>query len=104
MSDLFSLTDRVVAVIGAGAGIGAGVAEGAGTQGATVVCLDVDQANAEATAGRIRDRGGRASSGVVDVTSQASVDAALDEVVKGHGSVDGVVATPGINVRKPLLE
>lgn len=104
MSDLFSLSDRVVAVIGAGAGIGAAVAEGAATQGATVVCLDVDAANAAATAERIRDRGGRSSSAAVDVTSQAAVDAALDEVVKGHGSVDGVVATPGINVRKPLLE
>lgn len=104
MSDLFSLSDRTVAVIGAGAGIGAAVAEGAAGQGAAVACLDLDAEKAAATATRIRDAGGDASSAVVDVVSQESVDAALAEVAKSQGRLDGVVATPGINVRKPLLD
>ena len=104
MSDPFSLAERIVAVIGAGAGIGAAVAEGAADRGATVVCLDLDGEKAAATAERIRDRDGRAESAEVDVVSAASVESALAAVVESHGRLDGVVATPGVNVRKPLLD
>ncbi|MCG8467261.1 MAG: SDR family oxidoreductase [Gemmatimonadetes bacterium] len=100
---LFRLDDRSAAVIGAGAGIGEAVARGCAAQGAAVRCLDIDAEAAERTAARIRDEGGAASSGALDIGDRAAVDAAFDEVADA-GSLDVVVCTPGINVRKPLLE
>jgi NAD(P)-dependent dehydrogenase (short-subunit alcohol dehydrogenase family) len=38
------------------------------------------------------------------VTDGASVAALLKKVVEKHGSLDVVVSTPGINVRKPILK
>jgi NAD(P)-dependent dehydrogenase (short-subunit alcohol dehydrogenase family) len=104
MSDLFRLDGTVVAVIGAGSGIGEAVARGAAQQGARVFCLDVAAPAASATAGRIRERGGLADAGAVDVTDGAALDATLDYVADAGGRLDAVVCTPGVNVRKKLLD
>lgn len=101
---MFRLDDRTVVVIGAGAGLGEATALACSSQGADVVCLDVDGAAAEETAKRIRGQGGSASAAVVDVRAAAAVDEALGAVRRAHGSLDAVVSTPGVNVRKPLLE
>lgn len=104
MSDLFSLADKVIAVIGAGSGIGQAVAAGAARQGARVECLDVDAAAADATALHIRTDGGQADATAVDITDAAETQAALAAVARERGRIDGLVCTPGINVRKKLLE
>jgi NAD(P)-dependent dehydrogenase (short-subunit alcohol dehydrogenase family) len=97
---LFRLDGRVAAVIGAGSGIGAAVAAGAAAQGATVVCLDANEAGARSSAARI---GGRASAARVDIREGRDVAAAFDALVGDRGRLDIVVCTPSINVRKPLL-
>ena len=56
-SGLFSLAGKTAAVIGAGSGIGEAVAVGAAAQGATVVCLDMNEAAATAVAVEDRGRG-----------------------------------------------
>jgi NAD(P)-dependent dehydrogenase (short-subunit alcohol dehydrogenase family) len=101
---MFSLEGRSVAVIGAGSGIGEAVAMGAAEQGAYVGCLDIDVAKAEATAGRIVNAGGQARAGPMDVVDEISVRDALVEVASRFDRLDGVVCTPAINVRKPLLK
>lgn len=102
--DAFRLDGKVVAVVGAGGGIGAAVALTAGTQGAHVVCLDINQANAEATAAAIVAAGGKAASGVMDLVDEAQVNNGLDAIVQVHGRLDGLVCTPAVNVRKPILK
>jgi NAD(P)-dependent dehydrogenase (short-subunit alcohol dehydrogenase family) len=100
---MFSLEGKSVAVIGAGSGIGEAVAIGAAEQGAYVGCLDIDLAKARATAERIANAGGQVSAGPVDVVNETSVRDALVDVASRHDRLDGVVCTPAINVRKPLL-
>lgn len=104
MADLFRLDRKVVAVIGAGSGIGEAVALGAASQGAAAVaCLDVNEPGARRVADAIEKAGGRSTAAPLDIADQQAVVAALDAVVAAHGRLDGVVCTPAINVRKPIL-
>lgn len=98
-TNLFRLDRKVAAVIGAGSGIGAAVAAGAAELGAKVVCLDANESAAKTTAERI---GGNAAS--VDIRDAGSVTLGFDAIVRELGSLDVVVCTPSINVRKPILQ
>lgn len=98
---LFRLDGRVAVVIGAGSGIGQAVAKGLAAHGAFVVCADLKLEAAEATA---RNIGERAEARMADIINSDSVKALFQAVANAHGSVDIAVATPAINVRKPILE
>jgi NAD(P)-dependent dehydrogenase (short-subunit alcohol dehydrogenase family) len=100
---LFRLDGRVAVVAGAGSGIGAAAARGLAAYGARVVCADANLAAAAATEGEITRAGGAARAQWVDLTDPASVRALIDAVMAEHHAIDILVATPGINVRKPLL-
>jgi NAD(P)-dependent dehydrogenase (short-subunit alcohol dehydrogenase family) len=94
-----------VVVIGAGSGIGEAIARGAAAQGAAhVECLDLNGDSASRVAAALKEDGGSANAGVVDIADEAAVIAACDAVVKAHGTLDAVVCTPAINVRKPILK
>jgi NAD(P)-dependent dehydrogenase (short-subunit alcohol dehydrogenase family) len=116
---MFDLTGRVIAVIGAGSGIGAAVARACARQGALVACLDLDGEEAERVAAGIREggtggrgTGGRgtgsdgapAESGRVDIADRDEVARTIGELASRHGRLDGVVCTPGVNVRKGILD
>ena len=77
--NLFSLDGKTIAVIGAGSGIGQACAIGAAQQGAHVWCLDINAAQADATATMIATAGGKAECGVVDITNETSVNDAIVE-------------------------
>jgi len=100
----FSLEGKNAAVVGAGSGIAGAVAVGCAEHGARVACLDVQAALAEATAARIRDAGGEAEAATIDVRDGATVETAFAAVNDRHGSLDVVICSPAVNVRKPLLE
>jgi NAD(P)-dependent dehydrogenase (short-subunit alcohol dehydrogenase family) len=59
---------------------------------------------AAATAATIAADGGSASSARCDVTDDTSVRDALVEAASTTSRLDGVVCTPAINVRKPILK
>jgi NAD(P)-dependent dehydrogenase (short-subunit alcohol dehydrogenase family) len=101
---MFRLDGKTIAVIGAGSGIGQAVAIGAAEQGGHVCCLDVNGDSAAATAATIAAAGGSATSGACDVTNETSVRDAIVEAASAHSRLDGVVCTPAINVRKPILK
>lgn len=104
MSDLFRLDNSVVAVIGAGSGIGEAVALGAAAQGARLVaCLDVQEQAAARVAGAIQQGGGKSRAITVDIADEDAVTSAFDTIAADHGRLDGLVCTPAINVRKPIL-
>ena len=86
------LAGRVVAVTGAARGLGAALAAGAAARGASVVAaidLDVDQARAVAM--RVGGIAVRA-----DVSDEASLRAAIDQVERSVGSIDIFVSNAGI--------
>lgn len=104
MKNPFSLEGKLVAVIGAGSGIGQACAIGAAQQGAHVCCLDVKPDGVHETAELIAKAGGRADAGVCDITDQTSVNDAMANAAATYDRLDGVVCTPAINVRKPILK
>jgi NAD(P)-dependent dehydrogenase (short-subunit alcohol dehydrogenase family) len=73
-------------------------------QGAHVYCLDMVAQTASHTAERITKDGGKADAGVVDVTDGETLDATLKYVADQRGGLDAVVCTPGVNVRKKMLD
>lgn len=103
-SDMFRLDGKVVAVVGAGGGIGKAVAVAAGAQGAHVACLDLNAANAAEVARTITMEGGSAESGAMDLGDEAQIDAGFSRLAQARGRFDGLVCTPAINVRKPILK
>lgn len=107
--DSFRLDGRRVLVFGAGSGLGAATAERAARQGAEVHCFDIDGEAAERTRLAITEAGGVASAHALDLRDRAAVADALTRVAASESEatprgIHGVVCTPGVNVRKPLLD
>ena len=97
---LFRLDGRRALVVGAGSGIGRTSAEALAAFGAEVTCGDLDLGAAERTARSIGDSGGKADAIHIDVRDTKTVAAAF----AGDRGIDVLVSTPGINVRKPILD
>jgi NAD(P)-dependent dehydrogenase (short-subunit alcohol dehydrogenase family) len=100
---LFRLDGKVALVVGGASGIGQAAAQALAAHGAHVVCADLNLEGATATAHQITRDGGRAEAAQVDVVREESVRALVTAVTARHPSLDVAVATPGINVRKPVL-
>ncbi len=98
--NLFDLTGKRALVIGAGSGIGEAAAQGLAAFGAEVVSADLNADAAAATAATIQAEGGRAIHHPLDITDGHQVDTLMSAL----GTLDVLVCTPSINVRKPLLD
>lgn len=90
------LSDRVVAITGAGGGFGKLMAEMAAARGAKVVLGDIDEAAAAAAAKGIEDAGGQAEAVGVDVTDLGQVQAMVERAVGRFGAVDVMVNNAGV--------
>jgi NAD(P)-dependent dehydrogenase (short-subunit alcohol dehydrogenase family) len=101
---LFDLTAKRAVVLGAASGIGKSSAEALAGLGATVVCADRDGGGVEATAAGIRERGGAAETIVTDAASAAAVRGLADQVKALRPRIDIAVTTPGLNIRKTILD
>ncbi len=99
-------------VIGAGSGIGREVAARLAREGAHIVCADVNQQAAEATAQALTDQYGKgvgvAGSGIsscgpaiglpVDITDRESIRQMIRQTLLAYGGVDRVIVTAGVFV------
>jgi NAD(P)-dependent dehydrogenase (short-subunit alcohol dehydrogenase family) len=106
------LARQVVVVIGAGSGIGKETAHRLVREGAHLVCVDVNEASAQATAKEITDRYGLgigvAGTGLsacgpalglaANITDRASIRRMLDQVALAYGGFDSICVTAGIFV------
>lgn len=93
---------QTVLITGAGIGIGKATALAFAQAGYRVVATDVLDAEGEAVAGSIVERGGEAEFHHLDVTSTAQAEAVLSAVEARHGAVDCIVANAGIAHKVPL--
>ena len=97
---LFDLSGRVAVVTGGNGGIGLGMAEGLAAAGASVVLAGRNATKGAAAVKQIADAGGKAAFAEVDVTSEASCRALIDNAAERHGRLDILVNNAGTNIRK----
>ncbi len=98
-----AFTDKTVLVTGAGSGIGQAAAERFGEQGAKVAVGDINAANAEGTAQRIRQAGGEAMAVALDVTQREQIDQAVEVVRQAYGPIGILVNNAGIAHRSTTM-
>jgi NAD(P)-dependent dehydrogenase (short-subunit alcohol dehydrogenase family) len=101
---LFDLAGKTAVVLGAASGIGKSSAATLAGLGARVVCADRDIEGCEATAAGIRADGGEAEAVITDAASGAEVSALADSVKLKFQRLDIALTTPGLNIRKTILD
>jgi NAD(P)-dependent dehydrogenase (short-subunit alcohol dehydrogenase family) len=101
---LFDLSGKSAVVLGAASGIGKFSAEALASLGACVLCADRDADGAEATAMGILKKGGSASAAVCDAASGSGVAALARTARAKFPTIDIAVTTPGLNIRKTILD
>jgi 7-alpha-hydroxysteroid dehydrogenase len=102
--DRFRLDDRVAIVTGAGKGIGAGIAVGLADAGADVVCAARTEADIEATAAAVGERGRRGVAVRTDVTVTDDLHRLVDTTFREFGRLDILVNNAGGWLPRPVLE
>ncbi|MEO6327801.1 MAG: SDR family oxidoreductase [Ginsengibacter sp.] len=90
---MFSLKNKTAIITGGGSGIGKATALLFASQGATIHIIDLNAAEAEATAKQINELNGTATPHVCNVSSQKKVQ----EIFKTIGGIDILVNSAGIS-------
>lgn len=93
---MFSFSDQVVVVTGAGQGIGAEVAKEFAQADGKVVIIDFNGETAEATAQEIKANGGEALAYQADVSDYERAQEIIADVVEKWGKVDVLINNAGI--------
>jgi 2-hydroxycyclohexanecarboxyl-CoA dehydrogenase len=98
------MSNRVAIVTGGAQGIGKGIATTLGEQGFRVAVADLNAEVAEQTAKEIVAAGGEAVAVEIDVTSTASVEAAVAKVEAELGPIEVVVNNAGWDDFMPFVK
>ncbi len=103
MSDRGELAGRVSLVTGASRGIGRAVALALAERGSDLALASRRREALEAVAGECASRGARARAVALDLADDASVKAAVEEVLREFGRVDHLVNNAGVTADGLLL-
>ena len=91
--------NRISFVTGAGSGIGQAMALRLASEGATVVCADINEQSAQATAARIEGLGATAVVHALDTAREEEVAAALARTCRDLGRLDVLMNNAGVGNR-----
>ena len=97
------LNKKVCVITGVGAGIGAAIADAFSRYGAHVIGLERDRAGLDRTAERITANGGSLHAICTDVSSEASIHDAFQEITSQYQVIDVLVNNVGIEFYKDFV-
>ena len=89
------ITGKIALITGGASGIGAAICETFAKAGGHVIVSDINVEGGEKVAKSITESGGTASFLQLDVTDEASVEAATASIEKEHGKLDIFVSGAG---------
>ncbi|CAO5191745.1 Short-chain dehydrogenase [Frankia sp. AiPs1] len=98
-----TLRGRTAIVTGASSGIGRAIAERLGAAGAAVHLVGRTREPMAASAARIVDAGGTATTAVLDVRDGDALAALVDQIADKAGRLDVMVNNAGIASNRPIL-
>jgi gluconate 5-dehydrogenase len=101
---LFDLSGRTALVTGSSRGIGRAMAEGLATAGAAIVVNGTDADRVGSAVAALRGAGHRAEGLVFDITDEAAIARAFDDLDRRGIAIDILVNNAGIQHRQPMLE
>lgn len=90
------ITDKVIAITGAGRGLGRAIALRLASQGAILALVDVNRADLEVTEAEVRSRDGRCALFVCNVADEPEVEATFAAMEEQLGILHGLVNCAGI--------
>jgi dihydroanticapsin dehydrogenase len=88
----------VAIVTGAGSGIGQASAVRLAEEGAIVICADINEVAAKATADSITATGAKAIAAGIDIADSAACSLLVNQTVADFGSIDILVNNAGVNL------
>jgi 3-oxoacyl-[acyl-carrier protein] reductase len=91
---------KTIVITGAGSGIGRATALIFAREHANVVCADINEEGARATAEAVNGAGSQALALKVDVTSRAQVDAMVTRAISAFGRVHFLFNSAGAAIRR----
>jgi NAD(P)-dependent dehydrogenase (short-subunit alcohol dehydrogenase family) len=104
MADLFSMKNRIALVTGASRGLGRDMAACLADAGATVLCAGRVTKDLDATVKAIKRKKGKAETVILDITSEASVQAQVRAILRKHRRIDVLVNNAGVIHRDNVVD
>ena len=92
-----NLQDKVIVVTGGSSGIGHGIVNALVEEGAIPFIIGRNQTTVLEAVKGIKDKGGKASHAIAELTDPEQCIAAIEKVVSEFGRIDGLVNNAGVN-------
>jgi NAD(P)-dependent dehydrogenase (short-subunit alcohol dehydrogenase family) len=98
------LREKIAVIVGCSPSINAGIAMELASEGAKLVCVDIEPEFSQACVEAVKRDGGKAIAVQADATNEAQVEAAVQRACETFGAIDVLVNGAVVQIRRGLLD